>query len=251
MLAGRGNGHVLRSEGSHQRAQPAALGAAPRLVARVVTGCSRTDWAPSATQAYAAVVRREAVVRTRPSAGAHVVGRFTRLDQNGYPTVLGVLAAHVRGCRPLWFSVQVPSPPNGTSGWVRASDVRVFPVSSRIEVDLSSRRVSVYRWGKLALTARVAIGAPGTPTPTGRYFVDERFLLSSADGPFGVAALGISAHSSVLHDWVQDGPIALHGTNEPAMIGRAVSHGCIRLRNAAMTRLFRLAPAGTPVLITP
>ncbi len=95
----------------------------------------------------------------------------------------------------------------------------------------------------------MAIGATGTPTPVGRFYVDERFLLANANGPFGVAALGISAHSDVLQHWVQGGPIALHGTNEPTAIGGAVSHGCVRLTNEAMMRLFKLAPAGTPVLI--
>jgi lipoprotein-anchoring transpeptidase ErfK/SrfK len=81
--------------------------------------------------------------------------------------------------------------------------------------------------------------------------VNERYLLTSADGPFGVAALGISAHSDVLKNWVQGGPVALHGTDQPSLIGDAVSHGCVRLANAVMIRLFRLAPAGTPVLIRP
>ena len=125
------------------------------------------------------------------------------------------------------------------------------PVRTRIVVDLSDRRASVYRWGRLALRARVAVGAPATPTPVGRFYVNERFVLSSPNGPFGVAALGISAHSNVLRDWVQGGPIGLHGTNEPASIGQAASHGCIRLENGDMSRVFRLAPAGTPVVIRP
>ena len=67
-----------------------------------------------------------------------------------------------------------------------------------------------------------------------------------------MAALGISPHSPTLHDWVQAGPIALLGTDEPAAIGRAVSYGCVGLGNATtMMRLFRLAPAGTPVAIHP
>jgi len=218
-------------------------------VADVRQRCTTRGWAPSSSHSYAAVVRRFAAVRKRPAAGATTLGRFHRIDQNGYPTVFAVLGA--RGCRPAWFRVQVPSPPNGSTGWVRARDVHVYGLSSRVVVDLSRRRVSVYRYGSLAFTAPVAVGTPQTPTPTGRFYVDERFLLSSADGPFGVAALGISAHSPALHDWVQDGPIALHGTDAPDTIGIAVSHGCIRLRNAAMTRLFRLAPAGTPVVIHP
>jgi len=48
---------------------------------------------------------------------------------------------------------------------------------------------------------------------------------------------------------IEGGPIALHGTNDPASIGQAASHGCVRLRNADARWLLRLAPAGTPVLI--
>jgi lipoprotein-anchoring transpeptidase ErfK/SrfK len=51
------------------------------------------------------------------------------------------------------------------------------------------------------------------------------------------------------HVWVEDGPIGIHGTNEPWSIGRAASHGCIRVANDEMRRIFRLAPAGTPVIV--
>jgi len=84
--------------------------------------------------------------------------------------------------------------------------------------------------------------------PLGSYFVDERFLLTSSAGPFGVAALGISAHSDVLRDWAQGGPIPLHGTDDPASIGRR-DPSRVRLLNADMRRLFALVPAGTPVSI--
>jgi lipoprotein-anchoring transpeptidase ErfK/SrfK len=49
------------------------------------------------------------------------------------------------------------------------------------------------------------------------------------NGPYGPAALGISAFSNVLTGWAQGGPIAIHGTNAPWSIGRAVSNGCIRV----------------------
>jgi hypothetical protein len=247
-LAGCGGG-AARSEGSHQRARPAALGLDRRLAVRVVHRCRNVDWSPSSSRSYAVVARRATLVRAHPRAGERVVGRFQRKDENGYPTVFAVLDARVKECRPVWYRVELPSLPNGSTGWVRAADVRAYRLGVRVVVDLSDRRASVYRWGRLAFRAPVAVGAPGTPTPVGRFFVDERFLLSSADGPFGVAALGISAHSDVLHDWVQGGPIALHGTNDPAAIGLPVSHGCIRLRNADMTRLFGLVSAGTPVLV--
>jgi hypothetical protein len=238
-----------RSEGSTQRARSAGLGLDRGISVPTVKHCASTSFAPSSALAYAAVVRRVAPVRTGSSSRSRVVARYPRLDVNGFQTVFGVLGARVEDCRPLWFHVLLPSRPNGSTAWVRASDVRVYPVSSRVDVDLTRRRVSVYHWGSLVFTARAAIGASGTPTPIGRFYVNERFLLSSAEGPFGSAALGISAHSDVLKNWVQGGPVALHGTNEPGSIGSAVSHGCVRLSNAEMMRLFRIAPAGTPVLI--
>jgi lipoprotein-anchoring transpeptidase ErfK/SrfK len=69
-------------------------------------------------------------------------------------------------------------------------------------------------------------------------------------GPYGPGALGISAFSNVLTGWTQGGPIAIHGTDEPWSIGHAVSNGCIRLPNATLLRVFRMAVAGTPVIIT-
>ncbi len=242
-------GSARESEGSHQHARSAGLGVDRTLAARVVRRCSGAGFVPSPSLAYAAVARGPTPVRTGPAGTAHVVARYPAVDQNGFKTVFGVVGSRVHGCRPLWFHVLLPSSPNGSSAWVSASDVRVYTVSSRVVVDLSSRRISLYRWGNLAFSAAVAVGAPGTPTPVGRFYVDERFLLASANGPFGVAALGISAHSDALKNWVQGGPVALHGTDEPSLIGGAVSHGCVRLTNAVMLRVFRLAPAGTPVLI--
>ena len=53
----------------------------------------------------------------------------------------------------------------------------------------------------------------------------------------------------MLLNWPQGGPIAIHGTDDPAMIGSAVSHGCLRIHNADIRRLLRLAEEGTPVEI--
>jgi lipoprotein-anchoring transpeptidase ErfK/SrfK len=99
------------------------------------------------------------------------------------------------------------------------------------------------------LRVPVAVGAASTPTPTGHFFVNERYVLDDPNGAFGAAALGLSAHSTVLPEWAEGGPIALHGTNEPWLIGSAVSHGCVRLRNGDIERVLQLSPAGTPVII--
>ena len=152
-------------------------------------------------------------------------------------------------CAGEWLRVQLPVRPNGLVGWVRARDVELVRVQTRIAVDLSERRVTLYRRGREVLRVAAAIGAADTPTPTGSYYVNQRLIAPNPEGPFGPAALGISAFSPVLKNWVQGGPIAIHGTNRPDLTGRAASHGCIRVRNPMLVRLFRAAAVGTPVVI--
>jgi len=127
--------------------------------------------------------------------------------------------------------------------------VKLVRVRTRIVVSLSARRVTLYRAGRELIRATAAIGAADTPTPTGSYYVNQRLVAPDPTGPFGPAAIGISAFSPVLQDWIQGGPIAIHGTNRPHLLGRAVSHGCVRVRNDVLVRLFALAVPGTPVLI--
>ncbi len=196
----------------------------------------------------AAVVRQEARAYRKPAGRAFA--RFGRLNENGVPTVFRVLAAvRARDCHPRWYRVQLPLRPNGVTGYVRAGAVQVERVRTRIVVDISERRLTLFRDGKRVLGTKVAVGARATPTPTGRYYVNQRLIPTDTSGSFGPGAIGISAFSNVLTGWAQGGPIAIHGTNEPWSIGHAVSNGCMRIRNPVLKRLFAAVPAGTPVLI--
>jgi lipoprotein-anchoring transpeptidase ErfK/SrfK len=196
----------------------------------------------------AAVVRSRATAYRRP--GVTALARFGRVNQNGFPTVFRVIAAlRARDCTPRWYRVQLPIKPNGVTGYVRAAAVKTGRVHSRVVVDVSARRLTLYRNGRRVFRTSVAVGSPATPTPTGRYYVNQRLIPSDASGPFGPGAIGISAYSNVLTGWTQGGPIAIHGTNEPWSIGHAVSNGCIRLHNPVLRRLFKVTPAGTPVTI--
>jgi lipoprotein-anchoring transpeptidase ErfK/SrfK len=198
--------------------------------------------------AYAGVVRSHAVVLRRP-AGPRLA-TFGRLNVNGVPTVFAILGERLdAACRPVLYRVQVPMRPNGSTGWVAPRALALATVRTRIEVDLSNRRLTLFRGGRPVLGAPVAIGSSATPTPTGRYYVNQRLIPGDRTGPFGPGAVGISAFSNVLTGWTQGGPIAIHGTNAPWSIGQAVSNGCIRLQNPVLVRVFRAALAGTPVII--
>ena len=202
----------------------------------------------SAKVAFAAVVRSHAAVAARP--GGRAFARFGRLNQNGVPTIFSARAVRVdRRCRPSAYLVQIPQRPNGVTGWVPARQVDVERVTTRIVVDLSQKRVTLYRRGHRVLSSIAAIGSPATPTPTGSFYVNQRLIPTDPRGPFGPGAVGISAFSNVLTGWVQGGPIAIHGTNEPWSIGKAVSNGCIRLPNRILKKVFAQALNGTPVLI--
>jgi lipoprotein-anchoring transpeptidase ErfK/SrfK len=202
----------------------------------------------SSDAAWAAVALRATTAYRSP--GGAAIRRFGRLNVNGATTVFGVLGKTVDArCRAAWLHVALPIRPNGATGWVRAGDVQQLEVRTRITVDLSERRVRLYRKGKLVLSSTAAIGSAATPTPLGRYYVNQRLIPSDPRGPFGPGAVGISAFSDVLTGWTQGGPIAIHGTNEPWSIGHAVSNGCIRLPNSVLRRVFAAALAGTPVLI--
>jgi lipoprotein-anchoring transpeptidase ErfK/SrfK len=249
VAAAAGSGRALGlAEGGHQVATPVPVARRPAVTP--AARCSgRTVALGSRRAAYAAVVPVRAVARSAPGR-ASVVQRLGRLDRHGLETVVGVVGVRFAArCRPAWYRIQLSIPPNGRTAWVTAASIRLFRVATRIEVSLSHRRLDLYRSGRRVLRVPVSIGAPATPTPTGRFFVDERYVLEDPSGPFGAAALGLSGHSTVLPHWAEGGPIALHGTNEPWLVGRAVSHGCVRLRNVDVLRVLRLTPAGTPVRI--
>ncbi len=243
LLTGCGGAKKAASEpqqaGPERRAAPVGRSCAAGSVRRL--GSSRF--------AYAAAVRSTATAYRRP--GRRPFARFRRLNVNRVATVFGVLAARVdRSCAATWYRVQLPMRPNGITGWVRAADVLIGRVGTRIRVDLSERRLTFFRRGRPVLRVTVAVGSHATPTPLGRYYVNQRLVPTDPSGPFGPGAIGISAFSDVLTGWAQGGPIAIHGTNRPDSIGRAVSNGCIRVDNRYLRRLFADTPAGTPVEIT-
>jgi lipoprotein-anchoring transpeptidase ErfK/SrfK len=146
-----------------------------------------------------------------------------------------------------WYRISVPMRPNGTYGWIPASTVELAPTVGQIVVNVQARTIDVYRGERHALHASVAVGAPGMPTPLGHYYVAARFV--PYHDPFlGVFAVETSAFSS-LTEWPGGGVVGIHGTDEPWLIGRAVSHGCVRVSNQTAAALRRLAPLGTPIWI--
>jgi lipoprotein-anchoring transpeptidase ErfK/SrfK len=149
-----------------------------------------------------------------------------------------------------WLEVMVPVRPNGTRGWIRAADVTLTQHSWRALVEVSANRLTVWNGKDIFLQESVAVGTGGTPTPTGDYYITELLKPDDPGGAYGPFAFGLSAFSEVLKSFAGGpGVIGLHGTNNSSSIGRAVSHGCIRLTNPSITKLAENMPVGTPISI--
>ena len=116
-------------------------------------------------------------------------------------------------------------------------------------VSLVDRQLAVIQDGEVIATFAVAVGADVTPSPTGEFKLVNRIenptyyhpgivIPGGQDNPLGTRWLGLS----------QKG-YGIHGTNAPRSIGHAASHGCIRLRNRDVEKLFTLVRVGDTVRI--
>lgn len=149
-----------------------------------------------------------------------------------------------------WLHVRVSSRPNGMTAYVLRSEVSLRTVPNRVLVEIGARRVTVLHGDEVLLSETAAMGTDRTPTPVGSFFVDGIVEVPYDTGPYGAYQVSVSGFSDVLQSFGGGvGQIALHGTNRPDLLGQAVSNGCVRLSNEAITRLAELAPLGTPVEI--
>ena len=174
-----------------------------------------------------------------------------RRPLTGVRTVLPVIGRKTDWDGRRWLRVRLPGRPSGHTGWIPAARTRRAATPWRLALDLSARRVTVSHYGRAVRRFAVVVGAASTPTPRGRFFIEEGLALASGGhgGPF---ALATSARSAVLQEF-EGGPgqIALHGTNGlSGALGTASSHGCIRLSTGAITWLARRIGAGIPLTVT-
>jgi lipoprotein-anchoring transpeptidase ErfK/SrfK len=150
-----------------------------------------------------------------------------------------------------WVKAYLPTRPNLSTGWLGTRDVTLSATPYRIAVRLSAHRLVLYRAGKAVLRAPIATGRAVSPTPTGRYYLTDLLQPPDPAGFYGPYAFGLSAHSPVYTTFEGgDGQVGIHGTSRPEVLGTDVSHGCIRVDNATITKLARTVPLGTPVEIS-
>lgn len=155
----------------------------------------------------------------------------------------------VRGRRgPDWLLAQIMSRPNSAMAWIRASDVRLRRVPNHLVIERGAKRLTVYQGEKAIFQTSVATGKDASPTPLGTFFVDGVVPLSPPHRSYGTGQVSFTGFSEVFTSFGGGvGQVAMHGTQNPALIGTPASNGCVRLRNTDIEQVMDLAPTGTPV----
>ena len=122
-------------------------------------------------------------------------------------------------------------------------------VKRQVVVSVPDRKLAVLENGVVLRTFDVAVGAAVSPSPTGEFQVVSRLtdptyyhtgivIPAGPSNPLGPRWIGLNKHG-----------YGIHGTNAPGSIGKAASHGCIRLRNRDIVQLFALVGVGDTVEI--
>jgi hypothetical protein len=147
-----------------------------------------------------------------------------------------------------WLRVQLMSRPNSALAWIRRADVTLRRVQHHIVIERGARRLTVYRGEEQVFQSSVATGKDSSPTPLGTFFVDGVVRLSPPHRSYGTGQLSFTGFSEVYESFGGGvGQVAMHGTQNPALIGTPASNGCVRMRNEDIDHVTTLAPTGTPV----
>ena len=224
-------------------------GAVAALVGAPGAGAQARTLAPKAgpgdTTNIVATARHQTVQLWRSPHARHPYTRLQNTLNPGGPLVF-LVRARANG----WEQVYLPVRPNDSTAWVRDRDVTLAWNPYVVELSLNDHFVTVWKGQRLVDHEKAGVGRSVLPTPRGTYYIVALLKQSNPNGAYGPYAFGLSAYSNVLQSFGGGpGEIGLHGTDYPQGLGTDVSHGCIRVSNAAISRLARILPLGTPVII--
>jgi L,D-transpeptidase-like protein len=181
----------------------------------------------------------------RASPGGRSLHRLGTRTEFGSRRVLGVVAR-----RAGWLGVVASERPNGRLGWIPARRVRLESTNWSVHVDRSARRLTLRHGDRAVRSFPVAVGRPGTETPTGRFAVTDKLHPEDPASPYGCCALALSGHQTkLIAGWPGGDRLAIHATPNVETVGKAASLGCMRARTADIRRLMRTIPVGTPVFV--
>ena len=150
-----------------------------------------------------------------------------------------------------WAKVQVPVRPNGTTAWVQTAFFTEEKHNYHITINVTENTVNVYKGEELLVEQIAVTGRESRPTPVVRAYIDEMIPGESLSPAYGDWVLSIAAFSEALGTFGGGGmpKLALHGTNQPELMGQYVSSGCIRVPNDIISLIQETVPVGTIVEI--
>ncbi|MDQ8045745.1 MAG: L,D-transpeptidase [Patulibacter sp.] len=209
--------------------------------------------APTSSLSYLAQIVYDGPLRAGPSESAAVTGAVSTKTHWGGQTQLLVLGSARTG-GDLWLNVRVDGRPNGHNGWISGALAQVTTTGYRIEVSRASKSLRLFNGGRQIKSIKVVVGAPGTPTPAGSFAIADKLQVTDTNNFLGSWVLPLTAYSDILRTFDGgQGQIALHGRGGASLkvpVGKAASHGCVRIENTNINRIAALVPTGTPVNIS-
>jgi lipoprotein-anchoring transpeptidase ErfK/SrfK len=181
----------------------------------------------------------------RASPGGRVLATLGMRTGYGSARVLSVV-----GRRGPWLAVLSHYLPNSHAGWIPRAGVTLLHEPYTLRVDLSDRELVVRHDGRPVRHITVAVGRPGTATPTGRFAVTDRLRITGGGGAYGCCAMALTGNQpNVPQGWSGGDRIAIHGTSNEATLGTPASSGCLRAGDRDMRWLLGRVPDGAPVRI--
>jgi hypothetical protein len=177
--------------------------------------------------------------------------RLTHLHletEDGFEEVYLLLVRHIDTQGRVWVKLRIPGRPNGRMGWVLRDSLGSFQQTHwLVVINLRERRLTAYFGGRRRFSGPVGVGKPSSPTPTGRFWIRERFRITDRNNPYWPYALGTSDYST-LTDWPGGGVVGIHGDfGAPQLVPGDPSHGCVRMHAADIAWLAPRLSLGTPV----
>ncbi len=220
--------------------------AAPTPVAAAPPGAPALPGGPTLQRSWTARIEYPVAARRTPG-GAIVTHLEHVTPYSRRPAIYMVTGSRRLTNGKVWIRIQLPTRPNGAQGWVPFGAVALRSHTTWIRISRRARTVTVFTAGVRVKTFRAAVGTGGTPTPSGLFAIHDVVPVGGLLGPY---ILVLTAHSRVLKTFAGgDGTIGIHGWPDSGALGKAVSHGCVRMSRTGVRSLTRWARAGTPVQI--
>ena len=216
--------------------------------AATVCACLPASASGASGVSHWAYVEVSVSVRSAPHPDARKLARLTTATYHGRPETVLVLG-WILAERRTWVEVRYPGL-GDRRGFVPARALSPpRSTRNRLVLDRGRLELRLVRDGRTVFRTPVGVGAFGSPTPAGRYYIRERIVPAAPGTVYGALAFGTSAYSPYRTDWPGGGQVGIHGTNQPSLIPGRISNGCVRLPDARVLELGKRLRVGTPLLI--